>query len=142
MKYLLLNRTNLLRQAISFAVAIRTNIWVTTRETRPMPGSSLSIPPQDIFRLIEEIERGREVFRQFIQNKDHLTLSYEAITGPARRNTFLEIQSYLDIPLQDIDGDTIRQTQTQQVENIDEIKAAFAHTKWAKWLDLEYCYES
>ena len=136
-----LKRTNILRTIISRKIAARKGAWTSLSEQRHKQVGKAQLK---VTFTVQELREGFQQTRSWEENWDerfkhhaHLNISYEDITQ-RRAEQFQAMFSFLGVSPRETVSDLQRQNPQDMrslVDNYDELKIAFADTKWARFFE-------
>lgn len=83
-RIVLLSRDNLLQAAVSWAVALQTEVWVRTEKAKPLP--RVTLDPDQVAWFIDKTQSNVEAWRHMLQRVDtpSLHISFEGDVLPRR----------------------------------------------------------
>lgn len=137
-KILYLQRTNILRQAISELVARSRNKW-EDRSKNPLKNQKIKIDNQQLLRLLEWRENMLQQERQALAGVSYLPLTYEndLLNSDKHQQTLNKVFNYLGVASAPVQTRFQRTTSDQIsdfIENYHEIADLIAQTDYDRFL--------
>ena len=96
-----LNRQDLLRQAVSLAMATRTGVWFSTsNDSAPVSSADVELNEQLVLQAVDKLRRDRESWEAFftLRRIEPLRVTYEDITADPK-NVLASIAKFLAVDL-------------------------------------------
>jgi hypothetical protein len=143
--FILVDRRNHLRRAVSVAVGTRTGLWNTTMA--PRARTAVRLDPlrfqsygeeMPLLRYFESLERQHAVFRELLKGRRLLELCYEDDVEPDPRIGYRKTCEFLGIDALPVEVRLKRMNPwplAELVENLDEVRSVLAGTRHAWMLD-------
>lgn len=137
-KFIYLTRENLLRQAISWSIAMHRNKWSDTKETHQK--FKVVLDTETILQQINLRERERLEEQRILQEMPYLALTYEEglLRAEQHQNALDKVFDYLglnSVPVKTRLFRTTSDEMTNFISNYDEVVHFISQTKYARFLE-------
>jgi hypothetical protein len=142
-KIISLRRENVVKQAISCLVARNRKKWhYWTEEEKLQNHKKVYIKPDQLFRILKEIDRITCIEDKILKNLSYQRILYEKelLRKETHQKTADKVFQHLKLPSVPVGSQLIRASSDQisdQIQDFDQIRDAICNSKWAKYLDFE-----